>query len=96
MEPTPFLILFCVGIIGMVGVGLAAPLIFQIGGTLESLSILLGGVGEYLGRPSMFRGCCLIGAMLGVGGCGLIALLLLGIVGCLFGMGNPTCGLIGR
>ena len=45
MEPTPFLILFCVGIIGMVGVGLAAPLIFQIGGTLESLSILLGGVG---------------------------------------------------
>jgi hypothetical protein len=74
----------------------ALPFVMRIGAFTEVSTILMEGLGEYFGRPGLFRACCLILLLAGVAGCVILVTLIITGVQCFSANPAPICRLIGR
>jgi hypothetical protein len=96
-EPlSTLLILAGVGCAGMLFIVFVLPFVMRIGAFTEVASILMGGLGEYFGRPGLARACCLIILLAGVAGCVILVVLIITGVQCFSANPAPICRLIGR
>ncbi|MBE7512137.1 MAG: hypothetical protein HS103_04900 [Anaerolineales bacterium] len=90
-----FLTLLLIGIGGMIGTAVLAPLVFRVSGIFEWVGLLVNGVMSYFGRPSWGRlGCLVPLAILLVvvfACCGCLM-----VTGCLLNIQTPVCGIMGR
>ncbi len=96
-EPlSTLLILAGLGCAGMLFIVFVIPFVMRIGAVAEVTSILMEGLGEYFGRPGLFRACCLVLLLLGLAGCVILVILAITGVQCFSSTPAPICRLIGR
>jgi hypothetical protein len=83
-------------VIGLVGLFVVMPFIFQIASTAEAFNVLLEGIDEYFNRPGLGRTCCLAGCAGCIGMCLLGVVVVVIAVGCFTATPAAVCAIIGR